>query len=130
MSQENIELVKSLYAAFFRRDVAFIASKLSPDFEVVQSAQVPWGGHYRGITGLQEFFGKLASHLNNAALPVDRYLDAGDDVVVIGRTQGTAKASGKPFDVPLVHVWRVRNGLAERFNPYIDNPTMLASLAR
>jgi ketosteroid isomerase-like protein len=128
MSQQNIELVKSLYAAFFRRDVPFIISKLAPDFEVSQSTEVPWGGTYRGPEGLQQFFSKLTAHLNNAGLPFERFLDAGEDVVVIGRTQGTVKANGKAFDVPLVHVWRIRDGLAVRFSPYIDNPTMLAAL--
>ena len=125
----NIELVQSIYAAFFRRDMPAITERLSPDFEVIQSTQLPWGGHYHGIDGLQQFFGKLTTLLNNSALPIDRYLDAGDHVVAIGRTQGTVKSNNKPFDVPLAHVWHIKNGRAVRFTPYIDNPTMLACLA-
>jgi len=128
MSQENVELVKSLYAAFFRRDMDFIRGHLAADFEARQSTQVPWGGEFRGIEGLSEFFSKLASHLDNRALPIDRYLDAGDHVVAIGRTQGFVRSNGKPFDVPLAHVWQIENGKAKSFRPFIDNPTMLASL--
>jgi ketosteroid isomerase-like protein len=48
--------------------------------------------------------------------------------VSIGRTQGTVRANGKRFDVPLAHVWQIKDGLIVRFTPYIDNPTMLAAL--
>jgi ketosteroid isomerase-like protein len=128
MSQENIQLVKDVYAAFARRDTPTILAKISPDFEATQSTEVPWGGHYHGPDGLLQFFAKLTSQLNNEALPIDRYLDAGDHVVAIGRTQGTVRANGKRFDVPLAHVWQFKDGCIVRFMPYIDNPTMLASL--
>ncbi len=128
MSQENIQLVKDLYAAFARRDTPAILAKIAPDFEAIQSTEIPWGGHYRGPDGLLQFFTKLTSHLNNEALPIERYLDAGDHVVAVGRTQGTVRANGKRFDVPLAHVWKIENGHIVRFTPYIDNPTMLASL--
>lgn len=128
MSAQNIALVQSLYAAFFRRDVLAIAQLVAPDLEISQSPELPWGGTYRGIEGLQQFFGKLREHLDNAALPIERYLDAGDHVVAIGRTQGKVKATGKPFDVPLAHVWQIKDGRAVRFTPFIDHPTMLASL--
>jgi ketosteroid isomerase-like protein len=128
MSQQNIHVVRSLYAAFFRRDFVAIAQLVAPDLEISQSSELPWGGTYRGIDGLQQFFGKLTSHLDNSALPIERFLDAGDHVVVIGRTQGTVRATQKPFDVPLAHVWQIKEGRAVRFAPFIDHPTMLASL--
>jgi ketosteroid isomerase-like protein len=129
MSQENIETVKALYAAFGRRDMGEIVKRVSPSLEIVQSSELPWGGTYRGVEGLQQFFGKLMAHLDNRGLPIERYLDAGDHVVAIGRTQGTVKANGKQFDVPLAHVWQIRDGRAVRFSPCIDNPAMLACLA-
>jgi ketosteroid isomerase-like protein len=124
----NVQLVQSLYAAFLRRDIPFVLDRIAPDFEILQSPQLPWGGHYHGPQGLQQFFTNLATHLINAALPIDRYLDAGDHVVALGHTQGTVKATQKPFDVPLAHVWHIQNGKAARFTPYIDNPTMLATM--
>jgi len=128
MSAENIQVVKSLYAAFFRRDMPAILELVSPDIKIAQSPELPWGGGYIGHAGLQTFFGKLTAHLDNTALPIERYIDAGDHVIAIGRTQGTVKATGKPFDVPLAHIWHIQNGKAARFTPFIDNPTMLACL--
>jgi len=128
MSQENVELVKSLYAAFARRNFDFILKNVSPEIEIVQSSEVPWGGSYRGPAEMQDFYGKLGAHLQASGLPIERALDAGDCVVIIGRTQGTVRATGKHFDVPLAHVWQIRDGKVTRFMPFIDHPTMFASL--
>jgi ketosteroid isomerase-like protein len=128
MSQENVELVKVLYGAFGRRDLAAIFSRVSPEIRVEQSGELPWGGVYRGHEGLRSFLTNLMTHLDNAALPIERYLDAGDHVVAIGRTQGTVRANGKAFDVPLVHVWTVEGGVATGFRPFVDHPTMVAAM--
>jgi uncharacterized protein len=128
MSQDNVRVVKELYEEFFQRDIKAILERVSPGFEARQTTAVPWGGTYRGAEGLVAFFGKLAGHLNNEALPIERYLDAGEHVVAIGRTQGTVKGNGKRFDVPLAHVWEVREGKAVSFRPFIDVPTMMACL--
>lgn len=129
MSQENVALIQSLYTAFARRDMTAIFKLASPDIHIHQSAELPWGGKYHGHEGLREFLAGLAAHLDNTGLPIDRYLDADNHVIAIGRTEGTVRASGKPFDVPLAHVWTIEDGLATHFTPYIDHPTMRASLA-
>jgi ketosteroid isomerase-like protein len=130
MSQQNIQLVKDLYALFLQRNLPEILERLSPDFTLVQSLELPWGGTYRGHEGYQQFVSVLTTHLENRALPIERYLDAGDHVVAIGRTQGVVRATGKSFDVPLAHVWQIQNNLVLAFRPFIDNPTMHESLGR
>jgi hypothetical protein len=128
MSQQNIELVKSLYAAFAARDTNAMFSKVSEKVEIAQSPELPWGGRYSGVEGFRRFFETLTKHLNNTGLEIERYLDAGDHVVAIGRTRGTVLSNGRPFDVPLAHVWEVRDGIILSFRPFIDNPTMARSL--
>lgn len=129
MAQANIELVKRLYDAFGRKDIATINQLISPDIEVMQSSELPWGGEYHGPAGLGKFFATLLAHVNSTLL-FERFLDAGDHVVVIGKTRGTVVATGKTFDVHIAHVWQIRDGLIARFRPFIDNPTMLAALER
>jgi uncharacterized protein len=125
--QTNVELIEELYSAFSQRDLPAIFSALAPDVEVSQSPALPWGGVYRGVEGFREFFSKLTSQIT-PALAIERYIDAGEDVVAIGRTQGTVNNGGRSFDVPVVHVWRLREGKVVRFQPYIDVPTMQAAL--
>jgi|HubBroStandDraft_5_1064220.scaffolds.fasta_scaffold1124352_1 ketosteroid isomerase-like protein len=94
----------------------------------VNAINLPWGGSYRGLLGLRDFFTKLLSNVDSQ-LDRNEFVDAGDDVVMIGRTRGTTKAKGTPFDVAAIHVWTVRNGKIVAFHPYIDTPAMLKVLA-
>jgi len=49
-------------------------------------------------------------------------------VVAVAYTRGIARATGKEFEVPAVHVWTLKNGKVLRFDAYIDNPRMIAAL--
>jgi uncharacterized protein len=50
-------------------------------------------------------------------------------VVVLGRYRGRAKGSGKPLDVPFVHVWTVRGGRATRFRQFLDTAGWIEALS-
>jgi ketosteroid isomerase-like protein len=128
MSRANIELIQQLYGAFARRDVPVIFSFLAPEVEVAQTPELPWGGAFKGRDEFGQFFGGLTRHIESN-LEFDHFLDAGDHVVAIGRTRGKVNANGQLFDMPAVHVWQLRDGQVVRFQPYIDVPTMQASLS-
>jgi uncharacterized protein len=95
---------------------------------VRQSTELPWGGAYRGHDEIRQFFAKLGQHLNSSLL-VERFIDAGTHVVAIGRTRGTSSATGRAFDVPIAHVWEVRDGQVVAFQPYVDHPTIQAAMS-
>jgi hypothetical protein len=128
MSEANINVVKSLYEAFGQQDRSAIIALVDPMIEIRQSDLLPWGGSYKGLGGLQNFFTKLLTNVESQ-LDRNQYIDAGDDVVMIGRTHGKTKAKGTAFDMTAVHVWTVRNGKIVDFHPYIDTPAMLKVLA-
>jgi uncharacterized protein len=129
MSQSNIDLVRSLYEAFDRRDQTVVAATLDPEVEFRQTEQLPWGGSYKGFPeGVHPFFSKLLAHIESR-VEVERMWEAGDAVVVVGRTRGRVKASGKPFDVAIAHIWKIPNGRVVRLEPHVDTPAMLKALA-
>jgi ketosteroid isomerase-like protein len=116
-----------MYDAFARRDAAAVLERLAPDVEIRQSELVPWGGHYRGHAGAREFFGKVLGAIDST-VTIERYIDAGDHVAAVGRTRGHVRAGGAPFDVPVVHVWTVRDQRIARLEVYIDTPAMREAL--
>jgi ketosteroid isomerase-like protein len=124
----NVDLVKSGYEAYARRDFAAVFSLFDPELEVVQTPLLPWGGTYRGTDGAREFFSRLAAEVDATPQP-ESYISAGDDVVAVGRLKGRAKRSGKPIDLAITHVWTVRDGRIVRFAAYIDTPAILEALA-
>jgi uncharacterized protein len=123
----NLDVVRGAYKAFERGDLPAVFATLAPDVEVYQSSEVPWGGLYRGHVQVQEFFIRLAAAVDSK-VGVERFVEAGDQIVQIGRTRGQARATGKTFDVPEVHVWTMRHGKVARFEAYVDHPAMLAAL--
>ena len=127
MSSGHEELVRSIYEAYGRKDLAAVLSSFSPEVEYVQTDLLPWGGRYQGLIGVQTSLGLLLEHLDSR-VEVEEMVSAGDQVVVIGRTRGKARASGASFDVRAVHVWTVIDGSVRRFEAYIDTPAMLSAL--
>ena len=129
MSSPAVQVVKEMYEAFARRDVAKVFSHFAPDLEIRQTSALPWGGVYHGHAGAQVFFERLTQQITST-VTIERIIDAVEHVVVIGRTAGRVNATGTTYDVPLAHVWRVREGLVMEVEFHIDTPIMLAALAR
>ena len=127
MSDANITLVRLTYDSYARRDLALIWKHLSPEIEIYQTPEVPWGGTYRGHDGALEFFRKLNEFTDASPTP-EEYFAAGEEVVVIGHARGTVQTTGRPFNVRIVHLWTVREGLIARFAAYIDTSEVLMAL--
>jgi len=128
MQIDSVEIVRALYDAFSARDAVKVLSLLSPDIELVQSTELAWGGRYQGHVGAREFFGRLAAHISSV-VEIERFINSADHVTVIGWTRGTVNATGAAFDVPVAHVWELREGLAIRVRFFVDHPTMLKALS-
>lgn len=128
MSGDNVALIRSLYEAFRRRDLPAIAARIHPGIVVVQTELLPWGGRYEGLDGFRTFFGKLTQAIASE-VEAERFVEAGDKVVAIGRTHGHVNGSQTPFDLTAVHVWTIRDGKVAGFEPYIDTPAMIEALA-
>lgn len=122
------EIVARMYAAFAERDLVTIFALLAVDVEITQSAELPWGGVYHGHDGARTFLTKLTAAIRSA-VEVERVIDAGDEVAVVGWTTGTITGTDTRFRVPLVHLWTVAHGQVQRVRFCIDNPAMLEALA-
>lgn len=127
MSQENIALVRTAYDAFRARDIAAVFRLLDAAAEFYQSSEVPWGGRYEGQEQIGAYFKKIAAAIDSK-VELERLVDAGDHVVAVGRTSGSARSTGKTFDSVAVHVWTLREGKVVRFASYIDHPPVLKAL--
>ena len=128
MHPAPIEIVQEAYGAFGRGDLPKIFSLLSPEIEIAQSEELPWGGIFQGHDGAKQFVAKLTSHIAST-VDIERIINSGDHVSVVGWTQGTVKSTGASFRVPFVHIWQVREGLVTRIQFFIDNPTIRPALS-
>ncbi|MGA2134853.1 MAG: nuclear transport factor 2 family protein [Bryobacteraceae bacterium] len=123
MSQANVDLIRSLYAAFARGDGPAILACM--DFGLVwnEAEGFPYadGNPYHGPFAVaQGVFLRLATEWDNfQAVPAD-FLDAGDSVVVQGRYRATYKATGVSIDAQFAHFYRLHDGKIVAFQQYTD----------
>jgi len=103
---------------------------MHPEIEWHQAQGLPHGGLYRGLDEVKRnIFDPLdADWWDGFSATPDEFLDAGDHVVVLGRYTGRAKRTGKPLDVPFVHVWTLSDGRAIRFRQFLDTAGWVTAL--
>ena len=125
------ELVQRSYVAFARGDLDAVMADMHDEIEWHQAQGLPHGGFYRGIAEVRRnIFDPLDEQWwDEFSATPDEFLDAGAEVVVLGRYRGVAKGTGKRLDVPFVHVWTVRDGKAVGFRQFLDTAGWVEALS-
>lgn len=115
MSRQNVEVIRSIYRLWDQGESArhLIDAKL----EYVNPANAVESGTHRGRGRLN----KVLEVYRDFRVEPERFVDAGEDVVVIGTARGTA-ASGIEAQWRQGYVWTVRDGVAVRFR-WFNDPT-------
>jgi uncharacterized protein len=121
MSEQNVEFVKGIYGAFAGGDVPAVLGAFTDDIEWFEAEGMPYGGLYRGGEAVvQNVFGPISEDVEGFAITPEEVIGSGATVAAVVRYTGTGKATGKPLDVPVVHVWDIRDGKLARFRQFID----------
>ena len=130
MSNENIELIKSIYAAFAKGDVGFIADHTSPganwSFNVSDS-DVPWHRPVAGPEGVPCFLKALADNVDMEVFEPRHFVAAGEDVVVHLGLAYKVKSTGKRVREEQLQWWTVRNGKVTGLRHFEDTAQVLAA---
>ena len=127
MSQENVEIVRRIYAAL---DVSVpgsvsTASVPTEPFGTLIDSQIEWNfprefpdlaEPYYGYEGAKQYRRKIAEVLDDYRMVPERFIDAGDDrVLVFSREGGRGKGSGaEVFTHPTAHIGTLKDGKAVR----------------
>jgi uncharacterized protein len=123
LSQQNIDTVRSLYAAFAKGDVPAVLGGLAPNVEWREADNFIYadGNPYIGPNAvLQGVFLRVATEWDGFAANPQQFFDAGETVIVTGRYTGAYKATGKSVDAQFVHCWTLQDGTVIRFQQYAD----------
>ncbi len=121
MSEQSIEVVKGIYGAFEQGDVPAVLGAFTDDIEWYEAEGMPYGGLHRGGAAVAEnVFGPISEDVDGFAVTPEEFMGSGDTVAAVVRYTGTGKATGKALNVPVVHVWDIRDGKAARFRQFID----------
>ncbi|MCS5498346.1 nuclear transport factor 2 family protein [Cnuibacter physcomitrellae] len=122
------EVIERHYAASDRGDLDGMLSVLADDIVWTEAAGFPLAGTYVGPQSVaQNVFAALQRDWEGFALAVDEIVDCGDTVIGIGTYTGTDRGTGKPFQARVVHIWRVEDGKAVRFEQVADTAQIVAA---
>ena len=128
MSDANVALVKTLYDAFGRGEIATIVGAAAPDvsWEIVgRRSDFPTFGKFNGPTGVQEFFGAVGQHLDFSEFAPKEFYVADDKVFVLGRYAMTNKKTGQPIESDWIHVFTLSGGKVKGFREFTDTAQAL-----
>lgn len=119
----NVALVKSLYAAFGKGDIATIVGAVTADVDWSvngRASDVPTFGARKGQAAVQEFFALVASSYVFSEFSPKEFHAVGDKVFVLGRYAMTVKKTGKPAESDWVHIFTIVNGKVTAFREFLD----------
>lgn len=120
---DNATIVRDIYEAFARGDIQAVLGALHEQAEWNEAEHftywtgAPFIGPQAVLTGV---IARIPQDIEGFGIEVRRIVGAGDTVLVEARYRGTAKATGRPLDVQVAHVWDLRDGKVVRFQQYTD----------
>ena len=109
MSEENVELIRSVYEPFNRGDWDAVFRHAHPEFEMT-TQRGPTAGTYRGREAIQQQIQELLSAFEAWAVEPDEILEAGDRVVVLIKVRARPKGAGVDIEARNGHLCTVQDG--------------------
>jgi ketosteroid isomerase-like protein len=126
VAQQSVQVVRDAYEAMARGDVPAFLGAMADDVEWHEAEGMPYGGVYHGADAVaQNVLGPITTDIPDFAVTPEEYIAEGESVAVVVRYTGSGKATGKELNLPVVHVWDVRDGKITRFRQFADTASFL-----
>jgi len=115
VSEENVEVVRAVLAAWNRNEPESVLSLLDSEivFDATRRAVNP--KTYVGTEGMRLMLADRDEVWAEFRTEPGEFVDAGDRVAVIGRWVGKGKGSGIEVQAPTAHVFTVHEGRVVRW---------------
>ena len=128
--QQNLDVIKQIYAAFGRGDMPAMLALLDADvsWSTPGGSELPTAGKRRGHSEVLAFFGTLVATLDIVRFTPNDFFAHADKVVVLGDEECRVKASGAMVVNRWVHVFTVNDGRVVAFEEVFDTAPLVAAL--
>ena len=116
--QDNLTIVKEIYDAVGRGDVAAILDRVSDDVDWAAEAAsktAPWHGARVGKDGVASFFSALATSIEIRAFTPHSFAAGEDDVHLLVDWTFQPVGTGREASMTMHHYWRLRDGKVAYF---------------
>jgi ketosteroid isomerase-like protein len=116
MSQENVEVVRAAFERFTATGEPQLDS-MDADVEIYDH-DLPDAGVYRGHEGFLNWLADWSEPWSEFSMKSERWIDAGDQVLVVLRMTAKGKGSGVEVNRRDAMVYTVRDGKTVRLDYY------------
>ena len=135
MSRENVEFVKGLFAAASDMDKGALLAALpelitqtcDPEIEWYEDPQRPDARVHRGHGGVRESFERWLDQWDEYGAEAERFIDCGDDVLVVATEHGRGARSGATVSSRIFIVVTFREGKILRYREFYDEAAARAA---
>ena len=128
MSQENVEIMRSGYAALAEQGVEAVLAFADPEFEATTPpslASEP--GTYRGHEGVRRWFGSFGGAMEGIYFEGQEFTSVGDKVLVDTKLHARGRTTGIETEQRAFLVWTLREGRVTRVETFAERGQALES---
>ena len=119
MSQENVEIARSVFDRWNAGEREFPDEEIHPDVVLVSRIV---GKVVRGRAGVRRYVREIDEQFDQWNLVIEDWRDAGDCVAALGHIRLHGRRSGVAFDQPVGILFEIRGGQLLRFETFLDEP--------
>jgi uncharacterized protein len=119
-NRTNLDIVKDLYSAFGTGDLPRLLGLLDSGVSWAVPGSAPWSGEGQGHAHVQRFFQSFGARAALEKFEPRSFLADGDQVVVTGYEEGTARDTGRAWKAHFTHVFRLAQGKVTAHREYVD----------
>jgi ketosteroid isomerase-like protein len=110
MSEENVEVIRSMCERLNARDVPGIIELVSEDIVSFPGEHQPEAEGLRGSEALAAYLGGWFEAFDSYEIHVSEYIDLGESVVAVGGVKGHGHRSGAMVALEDAWMFRLRDG--------------------
>jgi ketosteroid isomerase-like protein len=118
---KNKDVVEELYRCFRQQDVECFKQLCSPSIIWQQNSGFPGEGTHQGPTAvLNKVYKAFNLEWKRWSFVIERVLDAGDDIVVLGYFSGHKREDDERFKLAASHIYSFHQGKVVKFQQYTN----------
>ena len=109
MSEENVEMIRSIYEPLNRGDWEAVFRDAHPKFELT-TQRGPTAGTYRGQEAVQRQIQELFGPFEAWTMEPEELFEAADQVVAFVKVRSRPKGTSADMEVRNGHLWTILDG--------------------
>lgn len=128
MATNDVDVVHRFTNALRSNDISGCLQLLHPENVIAEADGLPYGGSYHGHEGFIRLI-KDVNRLFELSIDELRVRDAGESIMVELTVTLTSRATGRTLTLPVIDLYRVRDGKVANVDVYYKDSRAIYELA-